>query len=48
MFLIKKSFKSERRYQLIVRLQAIKYKENCLYYLFSTASFHIILKRSFP
>ena len=32
--------KWKRRYQLIVRLKAIEYKENFLYYLFFTISFY--------
>ena len=36
-------FKSERRYQLVVRLKAIKYKEDCLCYLSSTSSLHPVV-----
>ena len=35
MLLIKRSSKSERRYRVVVRLKAIEYKENFLYYLSS-------------
>ena len=38
MLLIKRSLKSERRYWLVVRLKAIKYKEDFLCYLSSTSS----------
>ena len=36
--LIEKLSMLERRYQLVVRLKTIKYKEDFFYYLFSTAS----------
>ena len=39
MLLIKKSSKPEHRYRLVVKLKAIKYKENFLCYLFFTASY---------
>ena len=41
MLLIERSLKSERRYRLVVRLKAIKYTEDCFYYLSSTASLHL-------
>ena len=37
--LIERSSKLERRYWLVVRLKAIKYKEDFLYYLSSPTSF---------
>ena len=41
-------FKSECRYQLVVRLKAIKYKKDCLCYLSSTSSFHpVVFSESF-
>ena len=43
-----KSSKSEHRYRLVVRLKAIKYKENCLCYLSSTSSLHpVVLSEPF-
>ena len=38
MLLIKRSSKSKRRYWLVVKLKAIKYKEDFLCYLSATAS----------
>ena len=38
MLLIERSSKSERRYQLVVRLKAIEYKEDFLCYLSFTSS----------
>ena len=36
-----RSSKSKHRYQLVIRLKAIKYKEDCFWYLSSTASLHL-------
>ena len=48
MLLIKRSSKSEHRYRLVVRLKAIKYKEDYLCYLSSTSSLHsVVLPESF-
>ena len=41
--LIKRSSKSERRYWLIVKLKAIKYKEDFVYYLSFTISLQAFL-----
>ena len=38
-----RSLKSERKYQLVVRLKAIEYKEDCLCYLSSTSSLHLVV-----
>ena len=48
MLLIKRFSKSKRSYWFLVRLKAIKYKEDCLSYLSSTFSLYpIVLPESF-
>ena len=43
-FLIEnRSLKLEHRYRLVVRLKAIKYKEDYLCYLSSTSSLHLVV-----